>query len=98
MRYAKRSVGARVTVALAPTIVPAPCPTVDPASRSIQPPLNVTVDPTDSRGGLVMMLTAPVMAFAPQVADAGPRTTSICSMSLKLAGTRSHMTNPKKSR
>jgi len=88
-------VGARVTVALVPNIVPASCPAVDPASRSIQPPLIVTVVPTDCRGGRVMMLTAPVMALAPQVADAGPRTTSNCSMSPWLAGSRSHMTRPK---
>ena len=92
------SLGARVTVALAPNIVPAPCPTVEPASRSIQPPLMLTVVPTESRGGLVMMLTAPVIAFAPHVADAGPRTTSICSMSPWLAGSVSQSTRPKKSR
>ena len=45
-----------------------------------------------------MMLTAPVMAFAPHTADAGPRTTSICSTSSKLVGSRSHRTRPKKSR
>ena len=45
-----------------------------------------------------MMLTAPVIALGPQVADAGPRTTSICSMSLGLAGMRSQSTSPKKSR
>ena len=92
------SLGALVTVALAPNIVPAPCPAVDPASRSIQPPLMLTVVPTEFRGALVMTLTAPVMALAPQVADAGPRTTSICSMSPWLAGSVSQSTMPKKSR
>src|SRR5262245_26071182 len=38
------------------------------------------------------------MALAPQTADAGPRTTSICLISRGLVGTRSHMTMPKKSR
>ena len=33
-----------------------------------------------------MMLTTPVSAFAPQTADAGPRTTSICLMSPKSRG------------
>ena len=98
MRYASVSLGARVIVALVPNIVPAPRPTVEPASRSIQPPLMLTVVPTESRGALVMMLTAPVIAFAPQVADAGPRTTSICSMSPWLAGSQSQNTMPKKSR
>ena len=97
-RYARRSLGARVTVALAPNMVPAPRPAVDPALRSIQPLLSVTVLPTDSRGRRVTTLTAPVIAFAPHVADAGPRTTSICSMSPAFVGTRSHSTMPKKSR
>ena len=54
--------------------------------------------PTDSLGGLVMMFTAPVIALAPHTAEAGPRTTSICSMSSKFVGTSSHRTSPKKSR
>ena len=45
-----------------------------------------------------MMLTAPVIALAPHTADAGPRTTSICSTASKFVGTRSHSTRPKKSR
>ena len=51
-----------------------------------------------SRGVLVMTLTTPLMALAPQTADAGPRMTSIWRMSLGLVGTRSHITMPKKSR
>ena len=51
-----------------------------------------------SRGDLVMTLTTPLIALAPQTADAGPRITSICLISLALVGTRSHITMPKKSR
>ena len=54
--------------------------------------------PTDERGGAVTMLTAPVIAFAPQVAEAGPRTTSIWAMSSWFTVSESHSTAPKKSR
>ena len=53
--------------------------------------------PRISRGDFVMMLTTPLSAFAPQTADAGPRITSICLISFRLAGMKSHMMNPKKS-
>ena len=39
----------------------------------------------------------PVIAFAPQTADAGPRITSICLISGVSIGRKSHATNPKKS-
>ena len=56
------------------------------------PPVNATdvtpfLSPAASRGDLVMMLMTPVSALAPQMADAGPRTTSICLMSSMLDGT-----------
>jgi hypothetical protein len=56
------------------------------------------VVPCISRGDLVMMFTTPLIALAPQTADAGPRTTSICLTSLKFSGRKSQPTNPKKSR
>ena len=58
----------------------------------------VTEVPCISRGAFVMMFTTPVMAFAPQTADAGPRITSTCLISAKLTGRKSQPTNPKKSR
>jgi len=73
-------------------------PAPDPASRLKPPALSTTVPPFCSRGDLVMMLTTPVMAFAPHTADAGPRITSICLISFMFAGNRSHSTMPKKSR
>ena len=53
--------------------------------------------PGISRGDLVITLTTPVSALAPQTADAGPRMTSICLISDGLIGRKSHATNPKKS-
>ena len=64
----------------------------------MKPPVNDTSAPGASRGDFVMMLTTPVSAFAPQTADAGPRMTSICLMSLRFVGSRSQSTMPKKSR
>ena len=64
----------------------------------MNPPVNEASPPSDSRGDFVMMLTTPVIAFAPHTADAGPRITSICLMSSMFAGNRSHSTMPKKSR
>ena len=42
--------------------------------------------PCISRGVLEMTLTTPVIALAPQTADAGPRITSICLISLRVDG------------
>ena len=53
--------------------------------------------PAISRGVLLMMLMTPVIAFAPQTADAGPRITSICLMSRRAIGRKSQATKPKKS-
>src|SRR5688572_26025077 len=98
-RYDQVSLTVREVLTLPPYIAPAPLATVDPTSRSNQPAVRVTlVDPAVSRGDLVMMFTAPVSALAPHTADAGPRTTSICLMSLKFVGTKSHRISPKKSR
>src|SRR5437763_11453717 len=83
--YDQRWLSACDVVTPAPYICPAPRPTVEPALRSKYPALNVTfVVPAVSRGDFVMMLTTPVNAFAPQTADAGPRTTSICLISAVL--------------
>ena len=41
-----------------------------------------------------MTFTTPLMALAPQTAEAGPRMTSICLISCGLAGTKSHITMP----
>ena len=85
-------------VPFTPNRLPMPFPAVDPASR-LKPPALIEADtPTASRGDLVMMFTAPDTALAPQTADAGPRTTSICLISEKLVGSMSHRTRPKKSR
>jgi hypothetical protein len=71
----------------------------EPPSRLKSPPLSVTPKPSCSRGDFVITLMTPVMAFAPQTTEAGPRTTSICLMSPEVAvGTKSHSTSPKKSR
>ena len=83
-----RAVGVPVAVVLPRALVP-----VDQASRQGEADALAS-----SRGGLVMMFTTPVRAFAPQTADAGPRTTSICLISPVEAGTRSHRIRPKKSR
>jgi hypothetical protein len=45
-----------------------------------------------------MKLTTPFSALAPQMAEAGPRMTSICRISFVFIGSRSHATKPKKSR
>ena len=97
-RYDQTLLGAADNDAFAPNRPPAPLPTPDPASRLMNPPVNDASPPGASRGDLVMMLTTPVMAFAPQTADAGPRMTSICWISFMFAGSRSHSTMPKKSR
>ena len=96
--YDQRSLTICAVLALAPKIPPASSLTPEPVSRPKKPPLSETVVPGASRGDLVMMFTTPVSAFAPQTADAGPRTTSICLMSPKLVGRKSHRTSPKKSR
>jgi hypothetical protein len=84
---------------LAPPVPPTPSPAVEAKSLLKNPPVSVTtVDPGTSRGDFVMMFTTPVNALAPQTADAGPRTTSICLMSAGSVGAKSHMTRPKKSR
>ncbi len=46
-----------------------------------------------ARGALVTTLTTPEAAFAPHMAEAGPRTTSICFTSGVEADIRSHSTN-----
>src|SRR5688572_28026622 len=96
--YDQVSFRMRATDTLAPNSPPTPCPTVDPVSRLKNPPLNDTSMLGSSRGDLVMMLTTPVSAFAPQTAEAGPRITSICLMSLMEFGRKSQRTMPKKSR
>src|SRR5262245_33546461 len=77
-RYDHVAFGASAKLALAPTRPPTPLPIDDPASRLMKPPVKVASAPGASRGDFVMMFTTPVSAFAPQTADAGPRTTSIC--------------------
>ena len=67
-------------------------------SRPNVPTPSVTLVPWSSRGVLVMTLTTPYMALAPQMADAGPRMTSICLISAGLTGRKSQATKPKKSR
>ena len=57
----------------------------------------MTLVPCISRGDLVITLTTPFSALAPQTADAGPRITSICLISFRLTGRKSHITKPKKS-
>jgi hypothetical protein len=58
----------------------------------------VTLDPWSSRGDLVITLTTPFIALAPQIAEAGPRMTSICLISAGFTGRKSQAMNPKKSR
>src|SRR5690348_755244 len=98
MRYDQVAFGASATVAFAPNVVPMPLPTVDPASRLKPPTVNDTLVPGASRGDFVITLTTPVSALAPHTAEAGPRMTSICLMSDRFAGMKSHRTRPKKSR
>ncbi len=62
------------------------------------PPPAINEVPTISFGRLVIRLTTPVMALAPQTALPGPRTASICLISAKFTGRKSHITKPKKSR
>ena len=50
-----------------------------------------------SRGERVIRFTTPLMAFAPQTADAGPFTTSTRSRSSTPTEIRSQATKPKKS-
>ncbi len=73
----------------------------DPASslpvRSNMPRPKVALVPCISRGDLVITLMTPNTAFAPHTAEAGPRMTSICLISLRFTGRKSHITNPKKS-
>ena len=77
---------------------PSPSDSREPPSRLNSPPLSTRPKPSFSRGVLVMTLTTPFTALAPQTTDAGPRTTSICLISPEVGdGTRSHSTNPKKS-
>src|SRR5690606_11474447 len=83
---------------LTPYAPPRLPPARDPASRLNRPPDRLKVPPGVSRGDFVMMLTTPVSALAPQTAEAGPRTTSICLMSTGSVGTKSQATKPKKSR
>ena len=52
--------------------------------RSNWPKRIVTLVPCISRGVFVITLTTPVMALAPHTADAGPRMTSICLISLRV--------------
>ena len=54
--------------------------------------------PWDVRGARVTMLTTPVAALAPHMVEAGPRTTSICSMSLVCTAERSQKMTLKKSK
>ncbi len=77
---------------------------MDPLGSSLPPPVrskapkpNVTLVPAISRGVFVITLTTPFMALAPQTAEAGPRMTSTCLISLRFTGRKSHMTMPKKS-
>jgi hypothetical protein len=78
---------------------PFPSDSREPPSRSNSPPPRRMLKPSFCRGVLVMMFTTPFTALAPQTTDAGPRTTSICSMSPEVGdGTKSHSTSPKKSR
>ena len=67
-------------------------------SRPNVPTPSVTLVPCSSRGDLVMKFTTPFIAFAPQIAEAGPRITSICLISAGLTGRKSQAMNPKKSR
>jgi len=76
---------------------PAPRPTVDPASRLKFRRPSSTVDPWASRGDRVTMFTTPVNAFAPQTAEAGPRTTSIWRTSAGSTGIMSQRIAPTKS-
>jgi hypothetical protein len=61
------------------------------------PTPSVKLLPCISRGDRVRTFTTPLIAFAPQIAEAGPRMTSICFISLKLIGRKSQATKPKKS-
>jgi len=70
---------------------------VDMCTRNA-PKLTVALLPFNSRGVLEMKLTTPFMALAPHTALPGPRTASICLISPKFTGRKSHITKPKKSR
>jgi hypothetical protein len=66
--------------------------------RSVNwPNLIDTFVPCISLGVFVITLTTPVIALAPQTAEAGPRITSICLISVVSTGRKSHSTNAKKS-
>ncbi len=67
------------------------------ASRPNVPTVTIRLSPRISRGDLVITLTTPVSALAPHTADAGPRITSICLISLVFTGRKSQATKPKKS-
>ena len=67
-------------------------------SRPKVPTPIVKLLPASSRGVLVMKLTTPDSALAPQIAEAGPRITSIWRTSFGFTGRKSQATKPKKSR
>jgi hypothetical protein len=72
-------------------------PASAPPARSNVPRPKVALVPCISRGDFVITLITPKTAFAPHTAEAGPRMTSICLISLRFTGRKSHITNPKKS-
>src|SRR5512145_3152411 len=90
--YDQRSFGASANVALSDHSEPASA-----SGRSKPPTPNDALEPFSSRGVLLITLTTPYIALAPQTADAGPRITSTCLTSLKFTGRKSHITKPKKS-
>jgi len=65
--------------------------------RSKAPKRRSSVVPWLSRGALVIRFTTPLMAFAPQTAEAGPLTTSTRSRSSSPTEMKSQLVKPKKS-
>jgi hypothetical protein len=65
----------------------APAFSPDPfVSRANVPALMLNDPPAISRGDFVITLITPDIALAPHTADAGPRMTSICLISLRFTG------------
>ena len=65
--------------------------------RSKEPNRRFSVVPKASRGALVIRFTTPLIAFAPQMAEAGPLTTSIRCRSSSPTDRKSQLVKPKKS-
>ena len=81
--YANLSLVAAACAALMANIPPPSNESSGP-ERSNWPNRIDRLVPCISRGVFVMILTTPVMALAPHTADAGPRITSICLISLRV--------------